>query len=127
MNLRNYTYETYLATHEQPEKPQQNEANVKGTVSEDITELGESTTATNFESETKIVDDVAEEIKQDGVTPGVDAEAKARDEAAKKQQEINEEYEYNLSGVIVHLGSAEIGHYYSYINVNRNDPSRPQM
>lgn len=115
MNLRNYTYEHYMASHEPAEKTDKEEANVKGTVSEDMTEPGESTTATDFESEIKTEPAAA-----------TDAE-KAREEAAKKEQEVNEEYEYNLSGVIVHLGSADIGHYYSYINVNRNDPSRPQI
>ena len=43
----------------------------------------------------------------------------------KKTSEDN--FEYNLAGVIVHLGSADVGHYYSYINVNRNDPGRPKM
>eukprot|EP01022_Parablepharisma_sp_SALTPOND_P017473 TRINITY_DN27_c0_g1_i1.p1 TRINITY_DN27_c0_g1~~TRINITY_DN27_c0_g1_i1.p1 ORF type:complete len:1307 (-),score=219.52 TRINITY_DN27_c0_g1_i1:4411-8331(-) len=30
-----------------------------------------------------------------------------------------EYYEYKLAGVLVHLGMAEAGHYYSYINTNR--------
>lgn len=28
-------------------------------------------------------------------------------------------YEYKLCGVIVHYGTADFGHYYSYINTNR--------
>jgi ubiquitin carboxyl-terminal hydrolase 34 len=32
----------------------------------------------------------------------------------------NSYYEYNLAGVVVHLGSADAGHYYSYINTIRN-------
>jgi len=41
-----------------------------------------------------------------------------------------ENYEYKLVGVTVHGGTADFGHYYSYINVNRgnkeniNDPSK---
>ena len=31
----------------------------------------------------------------------------------------NNYYEYFLTGVVVHLGSAEAGHYFSYINTNR--------
>ncbi len=40
------------------------------------------------------------------------------------------DYEYRLSGVVVHYGTAEFGHYYSYINTNRGnkdnilDPSK---
>lgn len=29
-------------------------------------------------------------------------------------------YEYNLQGVVVHLGCADAGHYYSYINIERD-------
>jgi len=32
-----------------------------------------------------------------------------------------EEYMYKLVGVTVHSGTAEYGHYYSYINVNRGN------
>ena len=38
----------------------------------------------------------------------------------------DEDYEYTLAGVLVHRGTAEGGHYYSYINVNRLDPRRPK-
>lgn len=37
---------------------------------------------------------------------------------------LDEDYEYSLAGILVHMGSAEGGHYYSYININRNDPRR---
>lgn len=31
------------------------------------------------------------------------------------------EYQYKLVGVTVHSGTAEFGHYYSYININRGN------
>lgn len=31
-----------------------------------------------------------------------------------------EYYEYKLVGIVVHIGTAEFGHYYSYINTNRS-------
>jgi len=37
----------------------------------------------------------------------------------------DEYYDYDLVGVTCHDGTADFGHYYSYINVNRNDPMRP--
>jgi ubiquitin carboxyl-terminal hydrolase 34 len=37
-----------------------------------------------------------------------------------------DDFAYTLAGVLVHRGSAEAGHYYSYINVNRKDPRRPK-
>lgn len=36
-------------------------------------------------------------------------------------------YDYELKGVLVHSGTAEQGHYYSYININRTDPARPHV
>ena len=32
----------------------------------------------------------------------------------------DENYEYKLVGVILHMGTADAGHYLSYININRN-------
>lgn len=37
-----------------------------------------------------------------------------------------EYYEYKLAGVVVHMGTAEFGHYYSYINTNRGEPSKKE-
>jgi ubiquitin carboxyl-terminal hydrolase 34 len=56
------------------------------------------------------------------------------DGSAQPEGEANSElpplqdadYQYTLAGVLVHRGSAEAGHYYSYINVNRLDPRRPR-
>jgi ubiquitin C-terminal hydrolase len=33
---------------------------------------------------------------------------------------IDEEYEYRLVGVVDHMGSADAGHYLSFINVERD-------
>ncbi len=30
-------------------------------------------------------------------------------------------YEYKLAGVVVHTGTADFGHYYSYINTSRSE------
>jgi ubiquitin carboxyl-terminal hydrolase 34 len=38
-----------------------------------------------------------------------------------------DEYEYKLTGVVIHKGNAEYGHYTSLINVNRNDSRRTQI
>ena len=32
----------------------------------------------------------------------------------------DENYEYKLVGVVVHMGVADAGHYLSYININRH-------
>ena len=53
-----------------------------------------------------------------------------KNELKKFSDVQTEEYEYKLSGVVVHYGTAEFGHYYSYINTNRGnkddllDPSK---
>ena len=49
----------------------------------------------------------------------LDKEAKADDE--EEEERPKEYYEYRLAGVVVHDGTAEFGHYYSYINTNRED------
>ena len=53
---------------------------------------------------------------------------KAELKSLKEPETID--YEYRLCGVVVHYGTAEFGHYYSYINTNRGnkenilDPSK---
>lgn len=44
-----------------------------------------------------------------------------------QENDLNDDkiYEYKLVGVVVHRGNANFGHYTSLINVNRNDPNRP--
>ncbi len=33
----------------------------------------------------------------------------------------DENFEYKLVGVVLHMGTADAGHYLSYININRNE------
>ena len=35
------------------------------------------------------------------------------------EEEPDQNFEYKLVGVVVHMGTADAGHYISYINVNR--------
>ena len=37
--------------------------------------------------------------------------------------DADENYEYKLVGVVVHMGTADAGHYISYININRGTKS----
>lgn len=37
------------------------------------------------------------------------------------EEEPTENFEYKLVGVILHMGTADAGHYLSYININRSD------
>lgn len=32
-----------------------------------------------------------------------------------------EYYEYKLAGVVVHIGTADYGHYFSYIDIQRDE------
>lgn len=34
-------------------------------------------------------------------------------------EEPEEDFQYKLVGVVVHMGTADAGHYISYININR--------
>lgn len=67
--------------------------------------------------------EMSEDDLRDGATTQEDSESKADEQKPKEEDSLD----YNLAGVIVHLGSAEMGHYYSYININRGDPSRPKV
>jgi ubiquitin C-terminal hydrolase len=40
------------------------------------------------------------------------------DEKNESDNEVN--FEYKLVGVVVHMGTADAGHYISYININRD-------
>jgi ubiquitin C-terminal hydrolase len=35
-------------------------------------------------------------------------------------------FEFKLVGVVIHMGTADAGHYYSYINVERNKESKDE-
>jgi ubiquitin carboxyl-terminal hydrolase 34 len=100
LNLKDYTYDNYMKLN--PPKP---EAKI------DLESVGEK----KMSSE-KLIDE-NEEIKE---------EPKEKIEAEPPKELGSEHFQYNLVGVLCHLGSAEVGHYYSYINVNRNDPRRPE-
>lgn len=53
---------------------------------------------------------------------------KLREEEKRKLQELvkqgqklsNEEFDYKLVGVVIHMGIADAGHYISYINIERD-------
>lgn len=40
---------------------------------------------------------------------------------ASTEQEPKENFEYKLVGVVVHMGTADAGHYLSYINISRGE------
>lgn len=43
------------------------------------------------------------------------------DQETKVVDEPRENFEYKLVGVVLHMGTADAGHYLSYININRNE------
>ena len=98
LDLKNYTYNNFLKQKDAEGKEESPE-DVKG--AKDITEEPEVTLEST---------DITNPAPEAAVPP-----------------EEDNDFEYNLVGVIVHMGTAEFGHYYSYINVNRNDPKRPKM
>lgn len=44
-------------------------------------------------------------------------------EEEEQIKDEDENYEYKLVGVVVHMGTADAGHYISYINISRDDKS----
>jgi len=78
-----------------------------------------------------------EEDNEKADKKGEEEEAGKREETNEKKEEPSEEeelgpykyhpkeyYEYKLVGVVVHDGTADVGHYYSFINTNRGDPRK---
>jgi ubiquitin carboxyl-terminal hydrolase 34 len=43
------------------------------------------------------------------------------DETVEQLREPDENFEYKLVGVVIHMGTADAGHYLSYININRSE------
>ena len=117
MNLKDYTYDRFMQNFNNQKEGE--EAFGKGE--------NETTDATYSENTKGNVETEESDIKEDRN----DDEEKKQGEAEKEGEDVKEEteenFEYNLAGVIVHLGSADVGHYYSYINVNRGDPGRPKI
>ena len=107
LDLKNYTYSNY-------QKQQQAEG-------KDADQEAEATKNTGEQDDIKVETEAEKTDQTEG------GEAKPADETANKPAEDDQDYEYTLVGVIVHMGTAAFGHYYSYINVNRNDPKRPKM
>jgi ubiquitin carboxyl-terminal hydrolase 34 len=46
-------------------------------------------------------------------------EAREKPDVKTAAEKPNGYYHYKLAGVVVHIGTADTGHYYSYINTNR--------
>lgn len=109
MNLKNYTYDKFMKDFNQNKEADESEKEGgKTETEEDSTAKG-----------------AVEEPENPEITEDLPKDAKEPEDEKKEDDEAN--FDYNLAGVIVHLGSADIGHYYSFINVNRNDPGRPKM
>lgn len=51
----------------------------------------------------------------------------AKGDAPSEEDKFDpEDYEYSLSGIVIHRGSADSGHYYSYIKDRNSSPDRPR-
>ena len=72
------------------------------------------------------VEDEAPIVKDEESTrpSGIDEAAVSSDEEDVEMEIVEEDgdenYEYKLVGVVVHMGTADAGHYISFININRN-------
>jgi ubiquitin carboxyl-terminal hydrolase 34 len=97
MDLKNYTWENYVSNKPGAAKDAE-------------------------EASTEKTDETDLKYQDSDINPNI-----TEDPPQAAPQKPTESFEYNLAGVIVHLGSADMGHYYSYININRGDPGRPKM
>jgi ubiquitin C-terminal hydrolase len=54
--------------------------------------------------------------------------AKTANDQEMQEEEPKENFEYKLVGVVIHMGTADAGHYLSYINTNRGtqDTDKPE-
>jgi len=55
------------------------------------------------------------------ILPESDEEATDSKDKEMAAEEPDENFEYKLVGVVIHMGTADAGHYLSYINTNRAD------
>ena len=81
-------------------------------------------------------DEQPKKEQEDGDQKEKEAEIQSSEKDGKEQTAEDEEplgpymkhpkeyYEYRLAGIVVHIGTADFGHYYSYINTNRGDPRK---
>ena len=65
-----------------------------------------------------------EEIKEIETEKKEGEQAESEEPLGPYMKHPKEYYEYRLAGIVVHTGTADFGHYYSYINTNRGDPSK---
>lgn len=50
-----------------------------------------------------------------------DLEEEAKEDVEMAQPLQDEDFQYKLVGVVLHMGTADAGHYLSYININRGE------
>jgi ubiquitin carboxyl-terminal hydrolase 34 len=117
LNLEEYTYSHYMKHHKN--------RNEKRVDPEDAEEMSTENLGIRGEHSYPMDSQLAPES---GPVPSEPSNPEPQPASQPPKPVAPEEnFEYNLAGVIVHLGSADVGHYYSYINVNRNDPGRVKM
>lgn len=86
---------------------------------------------TNQNGEQEVDQDKVKERKEDDEEGEGEGEEKENKKKPIEEEQVEgpyqlhpkEYYQYRLAGVVVHVGTAEIGHYYSYININRGENS----
>jgi len=75
----------------------------------------------NKEADEDQIKSKKEDEDDEEVNEGENQEKVQEEKEGPYQLHPKEYYQYRLAGVVVHIGTAEIGHYYSYININRGE------
>jgi uncharacterized UBP type Zn finger protein len=116
LNLYPYTEEAL------EKKRKTEEEKEKESLSKELKPLSEEEEVISKREENNYVEGgIEKEEKMTGNENNVNEEIENR----LKDEEVNSDnYHYNLAGVIVHDGTADEGHYYSYINTIRCNPAK---
>lgn len=142
INLKEYTYDYYLAQNPElntdetasEEKAKEAQGGEKDeTEAEDaaIHQKNDMLSSEMSEKLEMLASDKSEKLEKLKSNMGEKLKSEKSEKPVEKVSvplELSDaDYEYTLAGILVHRGHAEGGHYYSYINVNRNDPKRPKQ
>jgi ubiquitin C-terminal hydrolase len=68
--------------------------------------------------------DVKRRMENEEVSSSEEEDEVSMKDEQENNEEPDENFEYKLVGVVVHMGTADAGHYISYINVSRH--SKPE-
>jgi ubiquitin C-terminal hydrolase len=73
------------------------------------------------------MEEVTNNLDEVIVSDEEESSSHVKQETEDKQEKDDQDFEYKLVGIVCHMGSAEAGHYLSYINVERDKETEEGM